>query len=51
MTLHRASPAQLERARTEEMQAKHPVSRASGPYGHPFHPIFVTIPNRFSAAV
>lgn len=26
-------------------QAKHPVSSAlSGPYGHPFHPILVTVP-------
>jgi len=24
--------------------AKHPSSLASGPYGHPFHPIFVTVP-------
>ena len=24
--------------------AKHPASPASGPYGHPFHPIFVTVP-------
>jgi uncharacterized membrane protein len=24
--------------------AKQPASPASGPYGHPFHPIFVTIP-------
>jgi uncharacterized membrane protein len=24
--------------------AKHPVSAAAGPYGHPFHPILVTIP-------
>lgn len=24
--------------------AKHPASAASGPYGHPFHPIFVTVP-------
>jgi uncharacterized membrane protein len=24
--------------------AKHPASPVSGPYGHPFHPIFVTIP-------
>lgn len=25
-------------------QAKHPVSPVAGPYGHPFHPILVTIP-------
>lgn len=24
--------------------AKHPVTGMAGPYGHPFHPIFVTIP-------
>jgi uncharacterized membrane protein len=44
MTLHDATPDQLQQARTEELHAKHPVSRVSGPYGHPFHPIFVTIP-------
>jgi uncharacterized membrane protein len=25
-------------------QAKHPVTPAAGPYGHPFHPILVTVP-------
>jgi uncharacterized membrane protein len=25
-------------------QAKHPVSRLAGPYGHPFHPVLVTVP-------
>src|SRR3954451_24331770 len=25
-------------------EAKHPVSSLAGPYGHPFHPILVTIP-------
>ncbi|GIG60047.1 hypothetical protein Lfu02_44190 [Longispora fulva] len=25
-------------------QAKHPVTRLAGPYGHPFHPILVTVP-------
>ena len=25
-------------------QAKRPVSRLAGPYGHPFHPILVTVP-------
>ena len=25
-------------------QAKQPVSRLAGPYGHPFHPILVTVP-------
>jgi hypothetical protein len=24
--------------------AKHPVSRLAGPYGHPLHPIRVTVP-------
>ena len=24
--------------------AKHPASPVSGPYGHPFHPLFVTVP-------
>jgi uncharacterized membrane protein len=26
------------------MHAKRPVSNVAGPYGHPFHPLFVTIP-------
>jgi uncharacterized membrane protein len=25
-------------------RAKHPISVAAGPYGHPFHPILVTVP-------
>src|SRR5437763_12168206 len=25
-------------------QAKHPVSALAGPYGHPFHPMLVTVP-------
>ena len=25
-------------------EAKQPVSRLAGPYGHPFHPILVTVP-------
>lgn len=25
-------------------EAKHPISPLAGPYGHPFHPILVTIP-------
>src|SRR4029450_12717202 len=25
-------------------EAKHPVTRLAGPYGHPFHPILVTVP-------
>jgi uncharacterized membrane protein len=44
MTLHDMSPAELDRARTEELHAKHPVTPIAGPYGHPFHPILVTIP-------
>jgi uncharacterized membrane protein len=32
-------------ARTSQQQAKHPVSALmAGPYGHPFHPILVTVP-------
>jgi hypothetical protein len=27
---------------TRLREAKHPVSRLAGPYGHPFHPILVT---------
>jgi uncharacterized membrane protein len=31
--------------RSPQMQAKRPVSAAlAGPYGHPFHPILVTVP-------
>jgi uncharacterized membrane protein len=44
MTLRNVSPTELDRARTDEAHAKHPVTRLSGPYGHPFHPILVTIP-------
>jgi uncharacterized membrane protein len=29
---------------TRVQQAKEPLSPAAGPYGHPFHPILVTIP-------
>jgi uncharacterized membrane protein len=44
MTLHDVPPADLARARSDETHAKHPVTRVAGPYGHPFHPILVTIP-------
>ena len=27
-----------------QLPAKHPVSAAAGPYGHPFHPLLVTLP-------
>lgn len=27
-----------------QLQAKHPVTSLAGPYGHPFHPILVTVP-------
>ena len=27
-----------------QQQAKRPVSVLAGPYGHPFHPILVTVP-------
>jgi uncharacterized membrane protein len=33
-----------DRARTDELHAKQPVSTVAGPYGHPFHPILVTVP-------
>jgi len=33
-----------DQARIEELQAKHPVTVVAGPYGHPFHPILVTVP-------
>jgi uncharacterized membrane protein len=29
---------------TKLREAKHPVSRLAGPYGHPLHPILVTVP-------
>lgn len=29
---------------TDEQRAKRPVSMLAGPYGHPFHPIAVTVP-------
>jgi uncharacterized membrane protein len=44
MTLHDVPPADLAQARSDETHAKHPVTRVAGPYGHPFHPILVTIP-------
>jgi uncharacterized membrane protein len=44
MTLHDVPPADLARARSDETHAKHPVTRVAGPYGHPFHPILVTVP-------
>ena len=44
MTLHDVPSADLARARSDESHAKHPVTRVAGPYGHPFHPILVTIP-------
>ena len=28
----------------EMRQAKQPVTVLAGPYGHPFHPILVTVP-------
>lgn len=33
-----------ERARIDELHAKQPVTTVAGPYGHPFHPILVTVP-------
>lgn len=29
---------------SDDSRAKRPVSLAAGPYGHPLHPIFVTVP-------
>jgi uncharacterized membrane protein len=37
-------PRAVDAARQDEMHAKRPVSNVAGPYGHPFHPILVTIP-------
>jgi len=41
--------ASVQRGSTDDptrsvTDAKHPVSVVAGPYGHPFHPILVTIP-------
>jgi uncharacterized membrane protein len=44
MALRDAPTAEVERARTDEMHAKHAVNPVAGPYGHPFHPLLVTIP-------
>jgi uncharacterized membrane protein len=43
---YRAPIAEHEKDRVGERlrQAKHPVSALAGPYGHPLHPILVTIP-------
>jgi uncharacterized membrane protein len=40
----RLDPRAVEAARQDEMHAKRPVTNVAGPYGHPLHPIFVTIP-------
>src|SRR3954449_10227000 len=34
----------VETARRDEMHAKRPVTNVAGPYGHPFHPLLVTVP-------
>lgn len=39
-TATRARPA----ASSSPYEAKRPVTAAAGPYGHPFHPILVTVP-------
>jgi len=44
MRLQEMPQQEVARARADEMHAKHPVTVVSGPYGHPFHPILVTIP-------
>jgi uncharacterized membrane protein len=44
MAIREIPPAELARARSDESHAKHPVTPLAGPYGHPFHPILVTIP-------
>jgi uncharacterized membrane protein len=44
MAIHDVPASELDRARTDESHAKHPITRISGPYGHPFHPILVTVP-------
>jgi uncharacterized membrane protein len=44
MVMHEVDRAVLARAHDEEMHAKRPVTVIAGPYGHPFHPILVTVP-------
>jgi len=41
---HTDSPRSESTAVEMAQHAKHPVNPAAGPYGHPFHPILVTIP-------
>ena len=37
-------PATTGRPETAMEAAKRPVTELAGPYGHPFHPILVTVP-------
>src|SRR4051794_5785497 len=43
MTTTRTNATRTD-ATSSVLQAKRPLSPAAGPYGHPFHPILVTIP-------
>jgi hypothetical protein len=43
MTITAPQQAEPEVARRVE-EAKEPATPAAGPYGHPFHPILVTVP-------
>jgi uncharacterized membrane protein len=43
MAIHDVTP-EVTRARADELTAKRPITNVAGPYGHPFHPILVTVP-------
>jgi uncharacterized membrane protein len=38
------SAPQHQGSTTPQYEAKHPVTVLAGPYGHPFHPLLVTVP-------
>ena len=38
MAIRDVPASELDRARTDESHAKHPVTRIAGPYGHPSTP-------------
>src|SRR3954449_5126358 len=39
-----AEPSSFAQSSRHRRDAKHPTTVAAGPYGHPFHPILVTVP-------
>src|SRR5437764_11635235 len=44
MALRDVEALERDRARIEELRAKHAVTPVAGPYGHPVHPLLVTVP-------